>query len=229
MINPTPIANLHSEPPLPQVPSSPLNRNATPMPYPQQKPQEILPQNIIPPGKFPKCNALSNLTCENLFNALITNPIPNTYPQHEPLQSTPTTTTNPFSKPLSLQVSSSPLHRNGNPTSTPTNAADITRPTSEEPISATFSICPNDNDQHLNDNDRINHNSSNTSLNNVLNNQTNLNDYDINNHNSSNISLNNVLNNQTNHTIFLNEYNDELFQTIPHREVISAFSRMQTF
>ena len=75
-----------------------------------------------------------------------------------------------------------------------------------------------------NDNDIINHNSNNPSINNVLNNQNNLNDNDTNYCNSNNISLNNGLNTPTNHTIFLNEYNDELFQPILHREVVSAFS-----
>ena len=76
-----------------------------------------------------------------------------------------------------------------------------------------------------NDTDIINRNSNNPPFNNVLNDQNNSTESDTNDYNSNNISTNNGPYNP-NRDFFLNEYNNELFQPILHREVVSAFSRL---
>ena len=85
-----------------------------PTPTPNPNLETPFPQTF----PLPLCSALPNPTYETLPNAPTPKPTLNNSPQYEPFPPINRITTNPFSEPLPLQVSSMSLHRNRTPTLT---------------------------------------------------------------------------------------------------------------
>ena len=103
-----------------------------PILLPTQTPNPNLETPLSQAFPLPLCSALPNPTYDTLPNAPTPQPTLNNSPQYEPFPPINRITTNPFSEPLPLQVSSMSLHRDRTLTLTAaTDATKLTDPTGE--------------------------------------------------------------------------------------------------
>ena len=149
-LKPNPISNPNCE-----------TRISAPILLPTPTPNPNLEPPFSQAFPLPLCSALPNPTHETLPNAPTPKPNLKTSPQYESLPPTNRITTNPFSEPLPLQVSSMSLHRDR--TLTLTAAEDATKLTPTKPIPANIPSHTTD-EQQSKDSTIINHTDSNNLL-----------------------------------------------------------------